>query len=164
MALPRAALRCRLVEIDGSCPFNHDWVQTDGEQRAYHHEAMARCNQFLMDPDDFAARCAITAGAEHSHSDFTARELVQAGLASELIPTIRELAEDALESQAGLSKTFDYAIPVGWMDEVRKAIGEWPTGFVWHYPEGSIFGAPFPLTSTARRQLAAYEDFRKMRY
>ena len=66
-------------------------------------------------------------------------------------PSIRELAE-ARESELG---TFDYALPVGWCNEMHDLIGEWPHGFVWSYSAPStIFGRPFPLTAAATDQLA----------
>ncbi len=69
-------------------------------------------------------------------------------------PTIGELAEAAVAR--GELGTFDYALPLYWADDVRKRIGESPVEFVWSYPEGSIWGEPFPLTDAARDLLARY--------
>lgn len=58
--------------------------------------------------------------------------------------------------RAGL-KTFDTALPQAWVDDVREKTGKpFPFGFVWNYPENSIYGEPFPLTKEAFKTLEEY--------
>lgn len=68
--------------------------------------------------------------------------------------TIRDLAESDEALQA--LETFDYAIPIGWVDDVKAKTGEYPEHFVWAYRQGSIWGEPWPLTPEAEALLRRY--------
>lgn len=54
--------------------------------------------------------------------------------------------------------TFDSALPIDWCDDVKAKTGVWPHGFVWSYPDKSIWGEPFALTAEARDLLAKYKE------
>ena len=71
-------------------------------------------------------------------------------------PSIGDLAELAVK--AGELGTYDTALPLTWCDNVRRLTGESPFGFVWSYPAESIWGKPFPLTTSARELLAKVES------
>ena len=59
--------------------------------------------------------------------------------------------------KAGLTN-FDTALPQNWVDDVREKTGKpFPFGFVWNYPEDSIFGEPYPLTKEAFVTLEDYK-------
>lgn len=45
---------------------------------------------------------------------------------------------------AGITDTFDYAVPQPWLDDMRKRGSK--DNFIWVYPEGSIFGEPVSHT------------------
>ena len=76
-------------------------------------------------------------------------------LGDAFVPSIGDLAELAVK--AGELGTYDTALPLTWCDNVRRLTGESPLGFVWSYPAKSIWGKPFPLTTTAREMLAEVE-------
>ena len=48
---------------------------------------------------------------------------------------------------------FDWAVPQPWLDDIAERCGEYFLGWVWSYPEGSIFGLPSPRTDKAERIL-----------
>lgn len=76
------------------------------------------------------------------------------------IKTMHELVEEELASPGSTlaDGVFDYALPQGWVADVKDRTGQWPEGFVWHYPPRSIFGHAFPLTEAATILLAEYEE------
>jgi len=72
--------------------------------------------------------------------------------------TARELAEE-LRASGALCRTFDYALPQTWVDQVHERTGVWPQtlGMVWAYPDsgpGHVWGMPFALTVEAAALLA----------
>jgi hypothetical protein len=69
---------------------------------------------------------------------------------------LTDLADLAVER--GVLGTFDFALPAPWCDDVKAKTGEWPYGLVWSYPERSIFGEPFALTTEAAALLTKYEE------
>lgn len=75
--------------------------------------------------------------------------------------TIRDLA-DSFPELHEKGATFDYAIPINWVNDVKEKIGIYPTEFVWFYPKsgeyGHIWGKPFPLTDEAKETLRKYEE------
>lgn len=81
--------------------------------------------------------------------------------------TNRERAE-AMVADGSLCKTFDYALPQAWVDDVHIKTGVWPQtlGVVWAYPEvgpGRIWGLPVALTPEAQALLDRYEKCDKAR-
>lgn len=74
--------------------------------------------------------------------------------------TIRDLT-DRFPELHEKGATFDYAIPISWVEDVKAKTGIWPIEFVWFYPKsgeyGHIWGKPFPLTDGAKEILAKYE-------
>lgn len=67
---------------------------------------------------------------------------------------LRRLSE-AAQAQGALG-TFDWALPQAWWDGFFKVMGHPPFGFVWSYPERSIFGEPFALTDEATADLTEF--------
>lgn len=44
-------------------------------------------------------------------------------------------------------KTFDTALPRGWVDDFTQIIGQSPVGyFVWSYDDGKVNGEPMPIS------------------
>lgn len=122
------------------------------------------CWQLLFgsapDGEDLFARCVVKYGVEHDHSRSFEEQLTDTA-----IPTDDVTMRDLVEAEGSLvGETFDYALPIGWVDDVKAKTGEWPRFFVWHYPRrglpGHIFGQPFPLTPSANRLLDKYEGRR----
>jgi len=56
-------------------------------------------------------------------------------------------------------ETFDYALPLTWVNEAKEIIGEDVVPhFVWIYEKGSLAGRPFPITEKGKELLAIYND------
>jgi hypothetical protein len=72
---------------------------------------------------------------------------------------MRELVEPLVAS--GELGTFDYALPQAWVDDVYKTLAIFPHGFVWSYPEKSIFGEPFAVTQEAKDILDRYNKAKR---
>lgn len=55
-------------------------------------------------------------------------------------------------------RSFDWALPQLWVDDVHERTGVWPQtlGFVWSYDQ-ALWGAPVPLTVEAEQLLAQYK-------
>lgn len=70
--------------------------------------------------------------------------------------TMRELVEDDPYLQGPEVQTYDYAIPQGWVDDVKAKTGEYPEGFVWMYKPESIWGEPYGVTQRAKDLLERY--------
>lgn len=70
--------------------------------------------------------------------------------------TMRDLVEADPYLQG---KTYDYAVPIDWVTDVKERIGMWPVHFVWLYDEQArTFGRPYPLTDEAKDILKRYEE------
>jgi hypothetical protein len=62
--------------------------------------------------------------------------------------------DEAAKFLLGEDAVYDVALPQSWFQEFLDYFGWNPCGsFVWHYPKGSIFGQPEPLTVEARDAL-----------
>lgn len=70
--------------------------------------------------------------------------------------TMRELTDKA-QTDGTLCEVFDFALPQDWVDEMAKVTGVFPYGFVWAYPNKSIWGKPFAVTEEAAMQLKIYQ-------
>lgn len=71
--------------------------------------------------------------------------------------TNRDLAEAAHnDPTVPLAKTFDYAIPQQWADDVHRVTGVYPRQIVWEYPEDAVWGRPYALTPASAMHIAIY--------
>lgn len=64
----------------------------------------------------------------------------------------------ALHVNAGFlgANNWDSALPQSWWDDFYARVGEPPYGIVWSYGGAGILGGPYPVTSSAARNLETF--------
>lgn len=97
--------------------------------------------------------------------DHNAMELIKRANTSEITRpeyhSTREMAE-----YCGISEMeYDTALPQDWFENFHLVTGFSPVGtVVWLYPEGSIFGEPYPVTEEAAEELRVYEKYKNSKW